>query len=317
MTERQASAYVCTITPFDEDGALDEAALRLLLGRIGDAGLGVYLGSASPGEGHALTPEETERLYVVARETLGDGGRRVRAMGAEPRSADELWRTVRIAEAVGLDAMQLYSVDLGHSNRPTDTELERYFRTLLERMRIPAVVSSHHFGGYVVPIDVIGRLLDDYPHLIGFNVTSPDIAYVARVIEVVDGRADVHVGGAMQTLSALALGGQGFLCSEGILVPRLVASVVDHHRAGRWADRDAAYATLIRLFASNTWAGGSLRWTKTAMRILGLPGWHARPPYLPLPEDAHGPIAAALAALGIPELDELLAASAPTPAPVA
>jgi 4-hydroxy-tetrahydrodipicolinate synthase len=314
MSERRASAFVCTITPFDEDGALDEAALRVLLGRVAQAGLGVYLGSASPGEGHALSLEETERLYAVAQETMVGSEGRVRAMGAEPRTADELWRTIRIAQDVGLDAMQLYSVDLGHSNRPTDAELERYFRTLLERMRIPAVVSSHHFGGYVVPVEVIGRLVDDYPHLVGFNVTSPDIAYVSRVIDVVDRRADVHVGGTMQALSVLALGGQGFLCSEGILVPRLVASVVEHHRAGRHADRDAAYATLIRLFAANTWAGGSIRWTKAAMRILGLPGWHARPPYLPLSEEAHGPIAAGLAALGIPEIDALLH---PARAPVA
>ena len=229
----------------------------------------------------------------------------VRAMGAEPRSADDLRRTIRIAEAVGLDAMQLYSVDLGHSNRPTDIELERYFRDLLEDMAIPAVLSSHHFGGYVIPIGVIARLVGEYPGIIGLNITSPDVAYVSRVIDVVDGRADVHVGGPMQALSAFALGGQGFLCSEGVLVPRLVASLVEHAAAGRMAEAFEAYATLIRLFATNVWAAGSVRWTKAAMRVLGMPGWHTRPPYLDFSDEVDPQIAADLDASGIPELKEL------------
>jgi 4-hydroxy-tetrahydrodipicolinate synthase len=304
MIPRPPSTLVCTITPFDEKGELDEQALAWLVARVGAAGIGVFLGSASPGEGHALTPHETERLYTVARETLGHTVP-VRAMGSEPRRAEELQQTIRIAEAVGLDAMQLYSVDLGHSNKPTDAELERYFRTLLEGMKIPAVLSSHQFGGYTIPEDVLVRLFDDYPHLIGINVTSSDLAYVTRVIQLVDGRADVHVGGPMQALSALALGAQGFLCSEGILVPKLVASVIDHYREGRMDETFAAYATLIRLFSTNVWAGGSIRWTKAVMRITGMPGWHARDPYLPLPEATHPRITASLEASGIPELDEL------------
>ena len=304
MKQRAPSAFVCTITPFDENGDLDETALAFLLGRIGDAGIGVYLGSASPGEGHALDLQETERLYRRASEVLGERVS-VRAMGAEPRTAAELMETIRVAEDVGLDAMQLYSVDLGHSSRPTDAELERYFRTLLEGMRIPAVLSSHHFGGYVIPVDVIGRLVSDYPEIVGINVTSPDIAYVTRVIEVADRRVDVHVGGPMQALAVLALGGQGFLCSEGVLVPRLVASVIEHYSAGDMARMFEAYATLMRLFSTNVWAGGSIRWTKAAMRVLGLPGWHARPPYLALADDNLPLIADCLAASGIPELEDL------------
>jgi 4-hydroxy-tetrahydrodipicolinate synthase len=307
MTPPVPSTHVVLITPFDEAGELDEAAVAVLVDRIAAAGVGVCLGSASPGEGHALTTRETERLFAVAKEAA-DGRAPVRAMGAEPRRAEDLVETVRVAEAVGLDAMQIYSVDLGHGNRPTDAELERYFRTVLEAMRIPAIISSHQAGGYVVPVEILGRLLDDHAHLVGINVTSPDLAYVARVVEVADGRAEVHVGGPMQALTILALGGQGFLCTEGLFAPRLVASVIEHFRAGRLEETFAAYRSLIRFFAANPFGGGSIRFTKAAMRVLGLPGWHARPPYQPLPDDTLPRIEAALAAVGIPEIDELLAA---------
>src|SRR5579863_5337 len=157
----EPSAFCCTITPFDADGRLDEQALRLLVDRLGAGGVGAFVGTSSPGEGFSLSLAETERLYGVAKEAMA-GRQPVRAMGVEPHSADESWELIKIAQSVGLDAMQLYSLDLSHGNQPTPGELERFFRTNLERMTIPAVLSTHFMLGYVIPIDVLGRLVDGY-----------------------------------------------------------------------------------------------------------------------------------------------------------
>ena len=62
---RQLNAFTCTITPFDDTGALDEGAWEAMLRRIGGTGMGVYAGSASPGEGHSLTLAETETSDIV------------------------------------------------------------------------------------------------------------------------------------------------------------------------------------------------------------------------------------------------------------
>ena len=272
-----------------------------------DAGIGAAIGTASPGEGHALSPAETERLYGIAQEELG-GRVPVRAMGAEPRSAEELLRTVRIAESVGLDAMQLYSLDLGHSSKPSGPELERYFRTLLEAMTIPAVLSSHHFSGYVVPIDLLSKLFADYPHLIGVHVTTSDLAYLARVVEAADGQRDVHSGGPLLAPVVLALGGQGFLSTEALFVPKVAAALIQSFTEGDLTGMNSAYRDLMRVFAANTWPGGSIRFNKAAMRVLGLPGWHMRAPYLPLPDEELARVRANLEALSLPEIDELLQA---------
>ncbi len=298
MTKRQPSTFVCTITPFDEAGRLDEEAAALLYGRLADAGVGAYVGSSSPGEGYSLSLEETERLYGVALAAAG-GRVPVRAMGVEPHTPEQLAALIRLAESCHLDAMQLYCLDAGHGNKPDPTELERYFRGLLETMGLPAVLSSHVFNGYVVEPDLVDRLLRDYPHIIGINVTNPDIAYVSKIIDVVDGRADVHVGGPMQAVAALALGAQGFLGTEGNLDPRACAAVIEHYRAGRLAETFAAYSKVIRLFSMNVWPGGSMRWLKAAMKVLGRPGWHLRPPWLPLDQAAHARIAVQLEALGV------------------
>jgi len=304
MTDRTSSTLVCTVTPFDGDGGLDEGAVRVLVDRYGRAGVGTYLASSSPGEGFALSLAETERLYGVAREAMA-GRASVRAMGIEPHTPAETVALLRIAESVGLDAMQLYCLDCSHGNRPNDVELERFFRTLLDQMSIPAVLSTHFLLGYMIPLEVLQRLLADYPHIIGINVSTNDLGYLTRVIDLVDGRVDVHVGGPMHALSGMAMGGQGFLSTEGAIAPRLCASVINHLAAGDQVAGFAAYKRLMQLSAINVWPGGSVRYIKTALRLLGQPGWHTRPPYLPLDDSCHPQIAAGLDALGITGTEDL------------
>jgi 4-hydroxy-tetrahydrodipicolinate synthase len=305
MMKGNASTFACVITPFDSDGNLDEEAMASHLARIGRAGVGVYLGSSSPGEGYSLSMAEVERLYEIGHDVL-KGVVPVRAMGVEPRSAEELIKYVQLAERCDLDAMQLYCVDMGHSNQPSDSELERYFRDILEAMHIPALISSHIFGGYAIPVPTIEILLRDYPHLVGINCTNPDIKYVARVIEVARDRAEVHVGGPMQALSALALGGQGFLSSEANLVPGLCLAVVDGYSSEDFRATMESFDQLIRLHSVNQSTRGSARWTKAAMKVLGLPGWNFRPPMLPLKDFEVEQVAAELQTLELPELQELL-----------
>ena len=301
----EASTFCCTVTPFDADRKLDEQVWRGMLRRLRDAGIGAAIGTASPGEGHALSAAETETLYGIAHEEL-HGHVPVRAMGAEPRSPEELLKTGRIAESVGLDAMQLYSLDLGHSNVPSPPELERYFRTLLEGLSIPAVLSSHHFSGYVIPLGLIEKLLSDYPHLIGVHCTTSDLGYLARLIQLSAGRSQVHTGGPLLAPVVLALGGQGFLSTEAFFVPETAQSLIRSFQAGDMEGMHAAYRALMRLFCANAWPGGSIRFTKGAMRVLGLGGWHLRSPYLPLPDEELPKVRAALSGAGIPELDALL-----------
>jgi len=211
-------------------------------------------------------------------------------------------RLVRLAERCGLDAMQLYCLDLGHSNRPSEAELERYFRDVLDDMRIPALLSSHIFGGYVIPVPMIERLLRDYPHLIGINCTNPDLKYLTRVLEVASGRAEVHVGGPMQALTVLAMGGQGFLSSEANLAPALCDGVIRGFRDGDMTLMMTSYDQLIRIFAANQSATGSVRWTKAALKITGRPGWTFRRPLMPLTDAEVNQVAIELADLSIAEI---------------
>jgi len=98
-----------------------------------------------------------------------------------------------------------------------------------------------------------------------------------RVVEAVDGRADVHVGGPLHALTVLGLGGQGFLSSDANLAPRLCAQVIDHAHHGDLPALQHAYRELMRLYAVTRELGG-ITATKAALDLLGLPGGPPRAP---------------------------------------
>ena len=287
---RDVSTFVVSLTPFAEDGALDEAELRAHLQRLAAAGIGVYLGGSGSGEGYTLSHEERERLFAIGREELA-GRVAVRAMGVEPRSAAE---AIALGEQVaksGLDAMQLYSLDMGHGNRPRPEELEAYLRDVLDAVPCPVVLSSHQAMGYALPPALVGDLVERYDRIIGINFTHPDVTELVRMLDAVAGRIDVHVGGPMQAISALVLGAQGYLSSDGNLAPRLCVSV-------------ASFAKLLALFARTRQLGG-ISATKGALRELRLPGGWPRRPRLPVEPEAARELADCFERLGLRETEGL------------
>jgi 4-hydroxy-tetrahydrodipicolinate synthase len=298
MKPSSLSTFCCSVTPFAADGSLDEPALRAHCARLRDAGVGVYVAGSSPGEGYALSRDEVRRCLEIAVAELR-GRVPVRAMGVEPRSARDMVEHVALAAQCGVDAVQIYSLDMGHGGRPDAGTISRYFRTVLDAARLPCVVSSHHFLGYTLEPALMRALADDYEHLIGFNVTSPDLPYHVRVLAALEGRTEVHVGGPMHAQSALALGANGFLSTESNYAPRLCQSLIEHARAGDHGAAQAAYAKIMALMAGMADVPGmSVRYVKAAMTALGLGAPHVREPHLPLTADELARVAKRLAGLG-------------------
>jgi 4-hydroxy-tetrahydrodipicolinate synthase len=207
-------------------------------------------------------------------------------MGVEPRTAAEVIELAEDATAAGVDATQVYSLDLGHGYRPTADEQRAYLGTVLEHARGDLVLSTHQSVGYHYDPALVDELLTDHPRVVGVNVTHRDLVYVAEIVDAVDGRVDVHVGGPMHALAATALGAAGYLSSEGNLAPRLCVELIDRVDAG---DHDTAarlHGQVMELHEA-TQALGGIVGAKAALRLLGAPGGWPRPPRLPVaPERA-------------------------------
>jgi 4-hydroxy-tetrahydrodipicolinate synthase len=259
------------------------------------AGVGVYVGGSGSGEGYSLSTAERDRVFEVAAEELS-GRVPARAMGVEPRSAAEMVELATAAAKAGLDAVQVYSLDLGHGHLPSPREVERYLREVLGTVDGPLVVSTHQAAGYRIEVDLLASLLTDHPHVIGVNCTHADLGYLAAVIDAAGGR-DVHVGGPAQALTAMALGATGYLASEANLSPALCRQVVDAFDAGDLDGAAGCFASVVRL-STLLYGHGGTRATKAVLTALGLPGGYPRPPQLPVDADEAAAVLAEARRLG-------------------
>jgi 4-hydroxy-tetrahydrodipicolinate synthase len=295
--DRGSSTFVISITPF-RDGRLDEAGFRQHLQRMASAGVGVYVGGGGSGEGYALDAAETRRVLEIAAEELA-GTVPVRAMGVEPRLASQMVEYVQMASSVGIEACQIYSLDQGHGHRPRMDELETYFCDILDAVDVPCVLSTHQSVGYQVPVPMLVRLSERFPHIIGVNSSHQDIAYLRRIIDGLGEQLTVHVGGPLQALTSLAFGGDGFLSSEANLAPRMCQEIVAAHDRGDLAATFGAFTTVARLFEV-LYGNGGIRATKAVLTHYGLPGGEPRKPQLPVSADVAEQVVDAVEALGIP-----------------
>jgi 4-hydroxy-tetrahydrodipicolinate synthase len=282
--DKKLSVVVISITPFDDKGQLDEAAYRKQLHRLRDAGVAVYVGGGGSGEGYALTPDERDRVLGIAVEEL-KGKVPVRAMGCEPRLTSEMVDFMRCAERAKVDAAQIFSMEIGHGAKPTVAEMDKYYSTVIESTSLPIYLSSHRTVGYFLPIDLVESLVKRFPSIAGIAYGGTETTYLAELIKRVGDRIEVHCAGPGFALSALGLGGNGFMGGEGNLSPTLVASVIS-----AWQARDMdllreSFGKLIALNAIDTRFGGtasSMRAMKPLMNAFGLPGGALRPPRLPI-----------------------------------
>jgi 4-hydroxy-tetrahydrodipicolinate synthase len=297
------STFVISLTPFTEDGALDEAGLRAHLARLRASGIGVYLAGSGSGEGYTLTRAERRRVFELGAGDLA-GRVPVRAMGVEPRTAREVVELAEDAVACGIDATQVYSLDLGHGYVPTADEQRTYLRTVLDHAPGDLVLSTHQSVGYHYEPALLDQLLTEYPRVVGVNVTHRDLVYVAEVLDAVDARVDVHVGGPLHALGATALGATGYLSSEGNLAPQLCVALIERIDA---ADHDGAAQLHQQVMAVHeaTQALGGIVGAKAALRLLGAPGGWPRPPRLPVAPARAQSLVDVLVRLGVTEREGL------------
>ena len=297
-------SWVVSITPFDAAGALDEDAFRRHLRRIASAGAGAYVGSSNVGEGFTLTDDERDRIFTIAAEEL-KGKTPIRAAGCEPRGLRDIGAYLDAAARAGLDAAHIFQLDNGHTGKPGVAEMEAFYTRAIERAELPVVISSYPSMGYVVPLDLIAKLLDRFPRIVALRAGGGDLAWLAEAIRRFRGRVEVYSAGIPAIPPSILLGADGFLSGEGNLVPGLTARLCAAADANDLKAVQRAYRSLLAL--SNVLArfgASSGRGIKPLLDRLGLPGGTIRPPRLAIEGATLDALAEAVRELGLEELQK-------------
>ena len=301
---RKRSAISFALTPFTEEGKVDEAGLRTQLRRLRDAGLPVYVAGPGLGGAYLLSPEERDRVHAIGVEEL-KGRVPCRAGGREPNNADQVLDFLKSAERAGMDAAQIYSLELGHAAKPNVAEMELYYDTVIPATRLPVYLSCHHSSGYVPPVTLLEKLLDRYPSIAGIHYGGTDFKFLTQVIERFADRVEVHCAGVYNAATMLTMGANGFMGAEGNIAPQLFASVIRTFDEGDMEGFRISFRQLMSLYVVvSTFNGNSSsqRAVKPLMNALGLPGGAVRAPMLPIGDKDLAAMVKAVMAIGIPEL---------------
>lgn len=296
---------VMAMTPFKDDLALDEDALRTHLDRLASAGHMVVLTSPINGESHQLTIAEHRRVYEIGVEVC-KGRVPVWANTRDSASAEAALAIIREALAAGCDGVQIYQC----RERLLLNEQEAYWRSLLERIPVPVRISLNELpaGGYVAERQMIARLADEYPLVVDVWVYAGNARDFYEWRDALPGRVRItcghrdnlfrgahgHVGGAINnilpetTYGMIAKWNAGDLHGFALMEQALTQWTLILHRIGGVPQHSA-------------------RATKAGLKMAGLGNGVLRPPLTLPPEKELAELGREMDRCGLPEWDRLRA----------
>jgi 4-hydroxy-tetrahydrodipicolinate synthase len=258
------------VTPFTEEGAIDEAALRRLINwhiEYGSHGLSV---TGTTGEPSALSLTEREHIMEVAANEIGGRLPFVPATGTN--NYDETLYLTRIAERLGADAAL---VIVPYYNRPSQEGLYRYFRTLAEQVALPLIIYNIP-GRTAVNMTpaTMARLRRACPSIVGVKEANKDFEHVSLVLSTCGRDFLVYSGIELLCYPMLAIGGAGHVSATANILPREVADLYNLVTAGCWREAiDLHYRLLplneVLFLETNP---GPLKWAMGRMGLI-TPAW--------------------------------------------
>jgi len=220
--------YTALVTPFrEDDGAVDEAALRTLVERQVAAGVDGLVPCGSTGESATLSHAEHRRVVEVVVEAAR--GRVQVIAGTGSNNTQEAIALTRHAKEAGADGALLISP---YYNKPTQQGIVEHFATIARECGFPLVVYNipGRTASNILP-ETLARLAD-VEQIVGVKEACGDIHQIARSIAACGAGFTFLSGDDALTLPLLAIGGHGVITTVGNLVPAEMAELVRAFRGG-------------------------------------------------------------------------------------
>ena len=295
-------AFTALVTPFTDDGALDEAAFRRLVRWQILAGIDGLVPCGTTGESPTLTGEERERLIAATVEVVRERASRDRirvVAGTGTNDTAATIRATRRAAELGADAALVVAP---YYNRPDGRMLEAHFRAVADDGDLPIVVYNvPSRTGSNVDADTFLRLAD-HPRVVAVKEASGSLDQIARICR--DRPRDVAVlaGDDAWTLPMLAMGADGVVSVASNEIPGELVGLCAAARAGDWDAARRIHERWLPLFQGNFRGGPNPVPAKAALVLMGLLDSDAvRAPLLPIDPDGRAAMAVTLRGLGLLE----------------
>ena len=293
MQTRWAGCGTALVTPFTASGDVDRAAVRRLARRQVDGGVHFLVPCGTTGESPTLSHAEKLRIVeLVVDEANGAVPVLAGAGGYDTRAATELVRDLASAGATGILSVTPYY------NKPTPEGLFRHYGAIADSTDLPIVLYNvpGRTACNIAPATLL-RLLE-IANVVGVKEASGDLGQLCEICRAVPDDFCVLSGDDAFTLAVMALGGTGVVSVIANEAPSEMAALVDQAAAGDFTAARATHERLLPLMQVNFIESNPIP-VKAAMAELGLLDLNYRLPLAPPAPAAQARIAEVLNEMGL------------------
>jgi 4-hydroxy-tetrahydrodipicolinate synthase len=257
------------VTPFRQDGSLDESTYRALAKRQIENGINFLVPNGTTGESPTLSHAEQRRIVEIAvEEARGKVPVLAGAGGYNTAAVVELAREWKSVGADGILSVTPYY------NKPTQEGLVRHYTAIARAVQLPLVVYNvpGRTGVNVEPATL--KRLAEVEYIVGVKEASGNIAQMANVIQQVPQDFFVLSGDDAITLPLIALGGKGIISVASNEIPREMTELAQVALKGDFAKARQLQRQFLPLMEVNFVESNPIP-VKAAMAAMGLlePVW--------------------------------------------
>jgi 4-hydroxy-tetrahydrodipicolinate synthase len=235
--------YTALVTPFNEKGSVDEAALKRLVEDQIAAGVQGLVPMGTTGESPTLSHEE--HIDVVAKVVKWTAGRVPVIAGTGSNSTDEALHLTQKAKDVGANAtLQV----VPYYNKPNQEGMYRHFLAIADQVDLPMIV--YNIAGRTgknLETDTLMRLAA-HKNIVGVKEASGDLGQMMDVLARRPAGFSVLSGDDNLALPLVALGGDGVISVASHLVASPLVELVRLALAGNVAEARKIHYRLMPLF---------------------------------------------------------------------
>ena len=288
------------VTPFRDDGSLDESALAKFVDWQIAAGVNFLVPCGTTGENPALSVDEQRRVIDITVKTAR--GRVPVLAGAGSNSTDRAIELSIIAIDCGADGVLTITP---YYNKPTPDGLRRHFG--LQAEAIERKKSGFPMIMYNVPgrtgVNMTAattlRIAREVPNVVGVKEASGNMEQILTILRDRPEGFLVLSGDDAWTVSMIASGGDGLVSVASNEIPRLMRELCDAALGGDFSAARALQSRLLPLLTGNFIESNPIP-VKAAMKLMGiLPNEVVRSPLAPISDANRERMAAILRECGI------------------
>ena len=268
------------VTPFHQDGSIDETALRNLVAWQVDSGIDFLVPCGTTGETPTLAHDEWLRVIEITVEV--SAGRVPILAGATSNSTQEaVAKAKEVAAIAGVHAILTASP---YYNKPTQEGQYRHFRAIAEAVDKPVIL-------YNVPGRTSANLepstlarLSEVPNIAGVKEASGNMSQIAEVCNVVPEHFLVFSGDDAITLPVIALGGVGIISVASNEIPHEMAQMTRSALSNDWETARRIHRKYLPLMQANFIESSPLP-VKAVLAMMGRIEEAYRLPLVPMRRD--------------------------------